>query len=634
MEHATVLFGVSFSKKPRRGQIEAFALVAEESTSRKALTLKLPTGYGKTITAAGVYAILKARGIVNRILYITPRIGQHDAIVDNGIYDFAVTGLTIKQPVDVSFYGVEALKKHRRATAEVFAITIQSLAQATGRSLVDDLLQIGDWLVVIDEHHHVGDGKAWGRTIKHLRDLPGCKFMLAMSATPDRPDEDGPFGEPEINVLYRVAAKEGDVKPLRGHSYVYRLDASSEGGELFSMTTDELANEAGGFDSDKIEKLMIDRKMRLSPKYVSPLVSVPIERLLVERVNHNQMPLQLLITCMFVSHAKLVYEQVRSMYPQLRIDWVGTGKYGRSDEDNKKVLAKYCPPKKRNAFGEIEQDLPTLDVLIHVGMAGEGLDTRLVSEIVFLCPCNLSNTILQIIGRGSRALFSGDTAVVCHVNFDSSGELAESKNEDGEVVRYVGSAIMDAMDLAPPVNDGDDGDGDDREPGDLPDLEDVILLAIALDHIDSGDDERIDRMAIDSPPLAGTARALEEIGIARPTWDDYLQDAELQERVRTAYKKVMSAEHADQDERAQITFWQGNVDSAIGTLASKIARLRSNGKRFEKSLIGDLKKVMNQRKARDCGPVRPDVQLFKRHYQWCINLQTEIKERGIPQWLL
>ena len=54
-----------------------------------------------------------------------------------------------------------------------------------------------------------------------------------------------------------------------------------------------------------------------------------------------------------------------------------------------------------------------------------------------MCPCNLNNTALQIIGRGSRALFSGDTAVMCHVSFDSSGELAESKNGDGEVVRYV-----------------------------------------------------------------------------------------------------------------------------------------------------------------------------------------------------
>lgn len=634
MQHATVLHGVSFSKKPRRGQIEAFNIVATEP-SRKTLTLKLPTGYGKTITAAGVYAILKLRGAENRVLYVTPRTAQHDAIVDNGIHDFAVAGLAIKQPVDVSFYGIEALKKHRRATAEVFAITIQSLAQPTGRTLVDDLLQIGDWLVVVDEHHHVGDGKAWGRTVKHLRDLPGCKFILAMSATPDRPDEDGPFGEPDVNVLYREAAKEGDVKPLRGHSYVYRLDASGEDGELFSMTTDELAKEAGGYDPDKIEKLILDRKMRLLPKYVSPLVYHPIERLLVERVNH-QMPLQVLITCMSVSHAKLVYEQVRSMYPQLRIDWVGTGKYGRSDQENKRVLERFCPPKKLNAFGDVEQATAELDVLIHVGMAGEGLDTRMVSEIIFLCPCNLSNTTLQIIGRGSRALFSGDDAIVCHVSFDSSGELAESKKKNGDVVRYIGSAIMDAMDLAPPVDDeeGDGDDGDDREPGDLPDIEDIILLSIALDHIDSGDDERIDRMAVDSPPLSDTARALEDVGIERPSWDDYLRDPELQEKVRTAYKKVVSGHHAEQDERAQITLWQDNVDSAVGKLAFKIARIRSGNKRFEKSLLGDLKKAMNQHKARDCGYVQPNVELLKRHYQWCINLQTEIKERGIPQWLL
>jgi superfamily II DNA or RNA helicase len=634
MEHATFLHcGVSFNKKPRRGQLKAFSIVAGEP-NRKTLTLKLPTGYGKTITAAGVYAILKKRGIVNRVLYITPRTAQHDAIIDDGILNFAAAGLAIAQPVDVSFYAAEALKKHRYAKAEAFAITIQSLAQRAGRELVGDLLAIGDWLVVVDEHHHVGDSKVWGTVIKNLRALPGCKFVLAMSATPDRPDEDGPFGEPDVNVFYREAANEGDIKPLRGYSYVYRLDATNDQGELFSMTTDELAEQAGGDDPDKIEKLIIHGKMRLLPKYISPLLSTPIGRLLIDRVTHG-MPLQVLITCMSVSHAKLVYEQVRSMFPQLRFDWVGTGKYGRSDAENKEVLQNFCPKKEKNIFGEIEQPEPKLDGLIHVGIAGEGLDTRLVSEVVFLCPCNHTNTTFQIIGRGSRALKNAvGHAVVCHVSFDSSSDFSGSDKK--ETVRYIGSALMDAMDLAPPtIEEGDgDGDGDSDGDRDLPEIEDLILLAIALDHIDGGDEERIDHLPVESPPLADTARALEEVS-GFDWWDQYLNDAELQEKVRTAYKKLVSAERVQQDERAQVTFWQGNVDSAVGSLAFRIAKKRSDGKgTFEKSLIGDLKKAMNQRKHRECGAVRADVELLKKHYQWCINLQTEIKMRGIPQWLL
>ena len=400
MQSSINLFGLSLRKNPRRGQIEAFRFVAEEPT-RTNLTLKLPTGYGKTLTAAGIYAILKKQGRVNRCLYVTPRIGQREAIVGNGILDFADVGLKITQPVDVAFYDVQAIRRHRRNNDEIYTIVIHSLTAANGRSLVTELMQNGDWMIAIDEHHHVGNAKAWGKTIKHLKDLPGCRFMLAMSATPDRPDEDGAFGVPDYQVSYREAATEGDVKRLHAFSYVYRLDLIDEDNLVHTMTTDDLANLAGGNDPDKIEKMTVDRKMRWSPKYVSPLVSTPIERMLGSRTKSGGLPLQALITCMGVSHAKLVCEQVKSMYPDLRIDWVGTGMYGRSDQENREIIKKFCPPKKLTS-GSGKMEWPTLDILVHVGMAGEGLDTTLVSEIVFLCPCNLTNTNLQTIGRGAR----------------------------------------------------------------------------------------------------------------------------------------------------------------------------------------------------------------------------------------
>src|SRR5690606_2867835 len=98
------------------------------------------------------------------------------------------------------------------------------------------------------------------------------------------------------------------------------------------------------------------------------------------------------------SHGKMVCEQAKVLLPEfMEVDWVGTGPQGRSQQENEEVLHRFCPPK--DASGKRPW---TLDVLVNVGIAGEGLDTTDVTEIVFLTPGNLTISNLQTIGRGAR----------------------------------------------------------------------------------------------------------------------------------------------------------------------------------------------------------------------------------------
>ena len=127
-----------------------------------------------------------------------------------------------------------------------------------------------------------------------------------MSATPYRPSDDSAFGAPQVDVSYRQAVKESAVKELQGHAYHYKIDAIDESGELVSFTTAELIEAAGGDSQEKIDKLT--RKMRFSPKYISPLITNPIDRMLRDRLRTG-MQLQAIIGCMSVSHANLVFEQ-------------------------------------------------------------------------------------------------------------------------------------------------------------------------------------------------------------------------------------------------------------------------------------------------------------------------------------
>ena len=72
----------------RRGQ----GKVVDIFRTQEVVTAQLPTGYGKTRTAACSYLTLRARGVCNRMLYIVPRSAQAKQAAD-GLPDADITVL-------------------------------------------------------------------------------------------------------------------------------------------------------------------------------------------------------------------------------------------------------------------------------------------------------------------------------------------------------------------------------------------------------------------------------------------------------------------------------------------------------------------------------------------------------------
>ena len=603
MQSPIDLHGVSFRQKPRDGQRWVFDEVVNPSL--KELNVKLPTGYGKTFTAAGVYAIRQKHFGLNRLLYITPTTAQHEAFCLDGHHDLSRAGVIgPHQIVDVSYLGItQALRKHRGNANQVFGITIQGICASGGDIAM--LLETGRWMIVVDEYHHYGVDKTWGQRIRALN----AEFILAMSATPYRPNEDSAFGEPIIDISYRKAVEECAIKKLIGHAYIYKIDAINADGEIESITTSELAALAGSSDPEKIEKYKIERKMRWSPKYVSPLVSIPIERMLSDRISSGH-KLQAIVGAMCVSHAELVCEQLKAMFPELAIDWVGTGTNGRSREVNQEIIRRFCPPKEMDSFGEVKRAEPTLDVLVHVGMAGEGLDTCNVSEVVFLHVANINNSNNQASGRSSRWL---DGGIVGNVNYDSTSEYAE----------YVGEAIMDAMDFLPPKPNEDDDRS--REPKPLPEEPTIRIWDMELIRVDSG-----------NPEVGRFAKALQELGHTVRTLQEMVDDPNQSEldNVIELFKRMRQIEAAQHNEKSRIEQWRESVDAALSLVTSRVIKaMQRNGQRIEKSLPGDIKKRINQKKKTILGAVVKDQDILRKHYQWLQRLEASIIESGIPAWL-
>jgi superfamily II DNA or RNA helicase len=370
----------------------------------------------------------------------------------------------------VSEHQIPAHRLHRNGEAEVFIVTIQALTTGDSFKTIAEMMQTGRWHVVADEHHHYSQvrGKDKDATREdgiwadRLNRLNGSG-QLAMSATSKRYDGLDRFGEPDVIETYVHAADLNYVKKLSLHAYEFHVEAVTVDGDVYTYSTDQFLAAVGSDNPADVDSFMAARQMHWSPKYITPLVTFPLDRMIDNRLKGIKS--QMLIQAMSVAHAKFVCKQIELLMPgSMKVDWVGTGPNGRSDSENDAVLERFCPPKDKLTG----QRKWTLDVLVNVGMAGEGLDSTDVTEISFLTSANITISALQIVGRGSRVMRLPDATKkpVCHINVDSSSPLAD----------YVGRKVMGLFDDE--ITAKDPGPPRDREPGYEPSPENMNVLVV------------------------------------------------------------------------------------------------------------------------------------------------------------
>lgn len=593
-------------KVPRPGQ--AAAIEAAASKKRTQLNAQLPTGYGKTFTATSIYAKLQTQGRVNRLLYLVPSDAQLVQFVQEGKADLFDAGVEGSHFVcDIAYSGsAVTLRQHRMNSHQVFACTIQALTAGRVGAIVKELMQTGLWMICVDEYHHYGLDCLWGKTVLSL----SRQFLLAMSATPYRPGDDSAFGPPDVSVSYRDAVQEGAVKPLTCHSYDYRIDALEENGEVSSYTISTIVDKAGSDVPGKVEQIF--RDMRWSPKYVSPLVEAPIERMMLHRIETGQNKLQVLVGAMCCSHAELVCKQIKdhidSLYPgQLAVDWVGTGPNGRSDGENKSIIKKFCPDK---MDGMRRAEDIKLDILVHVGMAGEGLDTVFVSDVVHLNTASLNNSNRQENGRAARFL-PGVTGVV-HV--DSSSDFHD----------FVGPNVELSFDYSSTEEAAEDGREvvEHRSNTGLKKLPDEPSIRIY----------DMECIRIIKSEVEVMAKAMIKVA----NWsEDLLIDTAFIQKAEDMYRQMKHKELEQGNDRSVVAQWKDTVGSTLGIVTKNAMEAIYGQKgRLPSSMAGEIKRKINTKKKRDLGGVDQDVALLKQHYQWLNTLNQSLINGDVPQWLL
>jgi hypothetical protein len=322
---------------------------------------------------------------------------------------------------------------------------------------------------------------------------------------------------------------------------------------------------------------------------------------------------------MCCSHAELVCEQVKAhvdaLYSgQLTVDWVGTGPHGRSDNENRAIIRKFCPEK---VDGIRRPEDIKLDILVHVGMAGEGLDTFFVSDVVHLNSATLNNSNRQENGRAARYLEN----VLGVIHVDASSDFHE----------YVGPNIELSFDyngLEDAANCDEDIDKS-RPNNEIPKLPKDPLIRIY--------DMELIRI-VTNEQATNMAKALIQAGPAitgQPWSEDLINNDSFMEFAKNAYKKMKNEELEKFNDKATVKQWKEKVDSALGLVTSRALKAIYGEKgRLPASMAGEIKRKINTRKKRELGAVDQDVTLLKEHYQWIRSLETILIEGDVPKWLL
>ena len=557
---------------PRKGQQDLIKALPDTREGDQ-LSVQWPTGYGKSIGFALAWKHCYNTGLANRLLIVVANDTQRQQMVNDFAGDCKMVGAPCHKGVwAIDREGTTPIK----ATIDdgaVFICTVQQLdssRRSGDNGLIKSLMQISKtkWMVGFDEYHHYGEGMSWGDSAKEILKL--SKFTAAMSATPYRRTADLIFNEPKLVVTYTEAVEEGAVKRMICHAYDYKVTVLGYNDDPTNYTTSELLDMV----DDKIDVWEERCNIRYSPQYLHPLIIEPLARLDIKRVECSKA--QMLVRAMSCNHAKAVCEQIKVFSGGKSVDWIGTGYNGRSNEENRAALDRFCPPKINGTRPD-----PTLDILVQVSMAGEGFDSINVCEIIDFFPVSKkarngrATQDKQFYGRGARRIPNA-TGLPVHINVPTDHPLHEW---GGKVLHeWMDACGGDTID-PPKEPEPDDSTIEDCDFPPFPKDRDIELISVTRD------DEKFKSFH---------KRLSETFRFEYDPSDDYQVMSCIE-----AYKDVSHRVVIEESEKTKIARAREYNDAIAGKIAYNLARRskETNGStvgRFKKEVAALAKKHFNK----------------------------------------
>lgn len=329
----------------------------------------IPTGVGKT----GVMALIPYRISNGRVLIITPQLTVKDTVIDSlnteKHNNFWLSRKVLSEehlPAIIEYEGLNTTHEVF-ALANIVVVNIQKLQERLVSSLINRLPKDFFDMIIIDEAHH-STATTWVDSIQHFSNAK----VVKLTATPYRTDGRKIAGKLIYNYKLRQAMAYDYVKSLKRNEFIP--------GELkFIMDNDDSVV----YTLDEVMKLKdeewISRNVAYSRECSEQVVEESI-KILEKQKGLSGLPHMIIAVACGIKHAK----QISALYEKhnIRVGIIHSGMDPSDIEIVKSNISNF-----------------RLDVIVNVGMLGEGYDHRYLSVAAIFRPFRSKLPYAQFIGR-------------------------------------------------------------------------------------------------------------------------------------------------------------------------------------------------------------------------------------------
>lgn len=360
------------NEKLREPQKQAYYKVYEhfiqESKTSHAL-LVIPTGVGKT----GIIGVIPYNICNGRALIITPQLTVKDTVIDSlntenhDNFWLKREVLSDKHLPSIIEYEGNKTTDEVLKLADIVIINIQKLQERLASSLINRLTKDFFDMIIIDEAHH-SPANTWVDSIQYFSNAK----VVKLTATPYRTDRRKISGELIYNYKLSQAMAYDYIKSLEMHEFIPdELTFIMDNDETKQYTLEEVM--------ELKDEEWISRNVAYSHECSSQVVKESID-ILEKQKSISGLPHMIIAVACGIQHAN----QISKLY----------------EEHNVRVGIIHS---NMNA-GEIETIKSNisnnrLDVIVNVGMLGEGYDHKYLSVAAIFRPFRSKLPYAQFIGR-------------------------------------------------------------------------------------------------------------------------------------------------------------------------------------------------------------------------------------------
>ncbi len=406
-------------------QKEACQAAAEHYSipnSEKHTLIQLPTGTGKSALIAALPFCLSA----NRVLILVPNLDLVTQMVEDlDIIDspdknaYRKFGLLTEQQInDNEMYVMPLNNKANRSDLSQHQIIVANYQQLANvekwfgknKDLID--------LIIIDEAHHQA-----ANTYQELIKFFDAANIIGLTATPFRSDGKKVDGESIYTYHFSDAVKKGYIRNVKvsnvSPSEVTLLFTESGSSETYTL--DQLINE--GIK----EQAWFNRGVALSQECCDSIADLAVEKLNELRRDYPETDHQIIAEAMSIRHAR---EYIKSAFERhsLRVGMVSSDNEDKPSNEKTKLLLKQ---------GKI-------DVIINIGMLGEGFNQPSLGVAAIFRPFKTLNPYIQFIGRVLRENKPAKYCyVVSHLGLNQVRRFEEFKLFDKDDQNFMNTLFVD-----------------------------------------------------------------------------------------------------------------------------------------------------------------------------------------------